>query len=36
MPRAFAILLPPSEGKAPDGAGPPWYRHSAVVLRHPG
>lgn len=24
MPRAFAILLPPSEGKADGGSGPPW------------
>ena len=24
MARAFAILLPPSEGKAPDGRGAPW------------
>ncbi len=24
MSRAVALLLPPSEGKAPDGSGPPW------------
>ena len=24
MPRAFALLLPPSEGKEPGGSGPPW------------